>query len=379
MNFFKKTSVAVTLTVLLVALCCVWGYTRAYLSNQPEPESSGQNQQAGENNLNYFLNRIDDGADLFSMETTDTLARNNLDLSNTYGVVLSLKTANYLNGQDIETYAKNLFDQLSLGSKDMLLVIESSSQAWYLVYGAGLRSYADDNEGLVSLLRESLDDEFFQGGSDAGILALSQGLADWCQETLPAKDTSSTSGNPFLDHGDKVQILSLWDILSGVLFTLLVNIWWIILLLVVLNLVDRHRFREYIRQHPPGDLSIPPVFFRPILFWHRAGSAWYQRMLYLVTEAPFDEDDDDFGPNDGEDGGPFQGGFQGDSSAGPGPDVGPDAAHFQGGAGFQGNPEEAFRQEHRYHGLFGNLWGLVYEVMRSIQLTLQRFLRGGRM
>ena len=28
MKFFKKTSVAITLTVLIVALCCVWGYTR---------------------------------------------------------------------------------------------------------------------------------------------------------------------------------------------------------------------------------------------------------------------------------------------------------------------------------------------------------------
>ena len=29
MKFFKKTSVAILLTALLVALCCVWGYSRA--------------------------------------------------------------------------------------------------------------------------------------------------------------------------------------------------------------------------------------------------------------------------------------------------------------------------------------------------------------
>lgn len=36
---------------------------------------------------------------------------------------------------------------------------------------------------------------------------------------------------PFLQNDNKVQILSLGDVLLGILFTLLVNIWWIILLL----------------------------------------------------------------------------------------------------------------------------------------------------
>ncbi len=285
-EFFQKTSVAVTLTVLLVALCCVLGYTRAYLSNQPEPESSGQNQQAGENNLNYFLNRIDDGADLFSMETTDLLARNNLDLSNTYGVVLSLKTANYLNGQDIEPYAKDLFDQLSLGSKDMLLVIESSSQAWYLVYGAGLRSYADGNENLVSPAAGVSGRRIFPGG--AATTASSPSPRGWrtgARKPFPQGHQlclGQPLPGPWRQGADS---------------------------LPVGHSVGRplHPAGQYLVDHSPaggaesggpppvpgihpqaspGDLSIPPVFFRPILFWHRAGSAWYQRMLYLVTEAP---------------------------------------------------------------------------------------------
>ena len=56
----------------------------------------------------------------------------------------------------------------------------------------------------------------------------------------------------------------------GILFTLLVNIWWIILLLVVLNLIDRHRFREYITKHPPAPSPIPGLFPSPALL-ARAG------------------------------------------------------------------------------------------------------------
>ena len=50
MKFFRKTSVAVLLTALVVVLCCVWGYTRAYTSVQQQEET--QSQRAGENNLN---------------------------------------------------------------------------------------------------------------------------------------------------------------------------------------------------------------------------------------------------------------------------------------------------------------------------------------
>lgn len=142
-------------------------------------------------------------------------------------------------------------------------------------------------------------------------------------------DDTPEPGNPFLQNDNKVQILSLGDVLLGILFTLLVNIWWIILLLVVLNLIDRHRFREYITKHPPGSLSNPPVFFRPLLFWHGQGSSWYRRMLYLVTEAPY-EDDDDF-EDDGDQPGPDgTGGAQENAYTGPGPDVGPQASGFRG-------------------------------------------------
>lgn len=373
MKFFKKTSVAILLTALLVALCCVWGYSRAYEASHSDPDSVVQSQRAGESVLNYFLNWIDDGAGLFSMETTDTLARNNLDLNNTYGCLLALKTVNYLNGQDIASYSKDLFQQVDLGRKDMLLVIESSSQAWYLVYGGGLRTYAENNDALAALLKDNLDTDFFQGESDAGILSLFDDLEHWCAETLPVLDDTPEPGNPFLQNDNKVQILSLGDVLLGILFTLLVNIWWIILLLVVLNLIDRHRFREYITKHPPGSLSNPPVFFRPLLFWHGQGSSWYRRMLYLVTEAPY-EDDDDF-EDDGDQPGPDgTGGAQENAYTGPGPDVGPQAS------GFRGDPQEAFRREHRgLWGTWSRLWDMGWEWVHLLQDQVSRLFGGRRM
>ena len=44
MKFFKKTSVAILLTALLVALCCVWGYSRAYEASHSDPDSVVQSR-----------------------------------------------------------------------------------------------------------------------------------------------------------------------------------------------------------------------------------------------------------------------------------------------------------------------------------------------
>ena len=165
MKFFRKTSVAVLLTLLVIALCCVIGYTRA-APNTPQDISDAPAQQAGESGLNYYLSWIDDDAGLFSMDTTDTLARSNLSLHSNYGCLMAIQTINYLNGQDIETYAKNRFEETELGSMDMLLVIETSNQAWYLVYGGTLRPYVEESgvtPTLSSVVSSNLNASFFQG------------------------------------------------------------------------------------------------------------------------------------------------------------------------------------------------------------------------
>lgn len=291
MKFFRKTSVAVLLTALVVVLCCVWGYTRAYTSVQQQEET--QSQRAGENNLNYFLRQFQDDARLFDLDTTDTLARSDLELNNTYGTMLALRTANYLNGQDIETYAKDYFAKQKLGRTDMLLVIEVNSRAWYLVYGPGLRSYADGNQALATLVRENLDDAFFDGESNQGILSLFEDLETWCKDNLPEVEPVVQSGIPSLQINDKVQVISLWDVFLNIIFTLLVNIWWIILLLVALNVVDRYRFQKYVERHLPDNGDEPTAPFHPILFWHRQGSRWYGRMLDLVMDLENETDGDE--------------------------------------------------------------------------------------
>ena len=101
------------------------------------------------------------------------------------------------------------------------------------------------------------------------------------------------SGIPSLQINDKVQVISLWDVFVNIIFTLLVNIWWIILLLVALNVVDRYRFQKYVERHLPDNGDEPTAPFHPILFWHRQGSRWYGRMLDLVMDLENETEEDE--------------------------------------------------------------------------------------
>ena len=115
MKFFRNIPVAVSLTVLVVALCCFWGYERANLPVQTMEDVSGD-RAAGQSDLNYHLNWLDDAASLFTLDTIDAIARRNLVLDSTYHSFLAIQTVSYLNGADIETYAEETAQRVHLTS-----------------------------------------------------------------------------------------------------------------------------------------------------------------------------------------------------------------------------------------------------------------------
>lgn len=298
MKFFQKKSVAIVLTLLLVALCCVWGYSRVYSNIHPHTEIE-EPQRSGENNLNYYLNLVDDGADLFTLEVTDQIARKNLTINNTYGTKIAIKTVQYLNGKDIKTFAEDTAQNINMGSMDLLLVVDTDSKSWYVLYGADMQPYVDSatSNPLPALFEKHLNDDFFQDGSNDAILSLLDDFSQWCEENVPP--LSDTGTTPFYFDG-KAPSITIRAIITGILFTLAANIWWILLLLVVLNVIDRLRFDRHIAGCSP---DAPPVHpFHPILFWHRPGSRWYENM----TEQFFSQEEEDDEPFDDPSDGPSQ-------------------------------------------------------------------------
>lgn len=290
MNFFKKTSVAVVVAILVVALCCVWGYARV---NNQDPAAGTHyepDRSSGESNLNYYLTWISDRARLFSADTVDAIARENLTLDNTYGSLVAVKTVSYLNGRDIQSYAEETALDIGLDKRDMLLFLDSNSESWYVTYGADLVTYVESSGELPNLFRRHLNNAFWEeGNTDKAMLALFSDLDDWYEENIPPLEKNSTG---FLPSGSKVQAVSLGSVLSGILFTLLANLWWIALALIALNIVDRIRFDQFYENMTTEDGT--EARFHPFLFWHRPGSNWYEdRMEEALAEDDEEEDEED--------------------------------------------------------------------------------------
>lgn len=365
MKFFRKTSVAILLSVLIVALCCVWGYSRVYDAEMQE-NGDGTHQSAGESNLNYYLNQLDDRADFFSLETSDAIARQNLILDNRYTAMLVIKTVSHTNGMEIKEFAEQAYETLQLRDRDLFLVLDKNSQSWYLIYGGGLTGYAQLDDSLQSLFTRYLGVSFFTGESDENILHLMDGLDPWLEQHFPVNDSADQSIFPM---NGTIKTITIGAILSGIFFTLLANVWWIILIVIVFTFLDRMRLERYLAKHPVGTIS--PIPFRPILFWHNPGSRWYERM---VEDSLYDEEDDFTGDD-------FTGGdFTGDGfGAGDGQSTNQNedwqAYQNPGHVGEEpfGHRTDAYRMNGR--GLISNLMGLATELMRTAKDILHRFLR----
>ncbi len=369
MKFFKKTSVAVVISLLVVALCCVWGYTRAYdTSDQPTVHQEAD-RNSGESNLNYYLSWISDSARLFSADTIDTMARENLTLDNTYGSLVAVKTVSYLNGRDIQSYAEETALDIHLGPRDMLLFLDTNSESWYVTYGADLVSYVEASADLPNLFREHLNTTFWEeGNADKAILTLFEGLDDWYEDNLTPIEKD---GLGFLPVGGKVHSITIGSILSGIFFTLLANLWWIALAFIALNIVDRIRFDQFFAKKTAGDN--PDLRFHPFLFWHRPGSNWYQQQMEEAMEAEDEEDDEeDVDPPGGSSS--QQGGEN--YQSGPGYSTDPNEP---GPFGPQSGPEQPYQAAPgpgsrslfgQVMDLFQTLIDLVMSVLRTIQNTL---------
>lgn len=285
MKFFKKTSVAIVLTLLIVALCCVWGYTRVYVD--PVPQIDTTERSSIEGNLNYYLSQIDDNAGLFTLDTIDTLARKDLVLDNTYRSLLAIRTVNYLNGIDIAACAERAAEQMDLGDRNLLLLLDANTEDWYVVCGSQMTAYVEADGSLPSLFHRHFTASFWaeEADRDAVILAFFEDLEDWYAEALPQYDGSTST----LFQSTKVPTVTLHALLSGILLNVLANLWWIVLLLAVLHIVDRMRFQRYFTKYPPGTTGAP--LFHPFLFWHRAGSRWFEARMDEAMEEDDDEDD----------------------------------------------------------------------------------------
>ena len=91
-----------------------------------------------------------------------------------YGSILGLVTTDSLDGKSMEDYAMDASADLELGDSDMLLLIDTDTEQWYLAYGGDMADYVDND--LSILFRQNLG-SLFTGSAEKSVTGLYQGPA----------------------------------------------------------------------------------------------------------------------------------------------------------------------------------------------------------
>ena len=254
MKIFRKTGVAVLLTVLMIAAAIGIGRWRGAQAEAVPPPSSDLDTSLS---ASTYLNWISDGADVLSEAQENQIALYNANWVERYDSLIAVATVSSLS-EDIGDYAYNLGVEIELASADGILVVNAENGDCYLAVGA---DYPMTDSQVSSYLDRYLYEDAMAGNFGVGVLSLFDGINEFYLDNY---------GLGYLDNsGDQVYGGRSAGEMLGAVVVLLV------ILLVIASVLDSMRYTSY-RQRYYG-VPNPPYVFRPILFWHGPGWGWYRR------------------------------------------------------------------------------------------------------
>lgn len=226
-NFFGKKSVAVTITLIVIALAVVIGFsTGASRTPDYQPESNVAAQAWARENYEQYEQYLDDDAELFSDAMRRSIATTCAQLDYSYGSILGIATIDGLDDTYIEDRAYDEGLELGLGESDLMLLIDADSAQWYVAYGDEMAAYVDNE--LAILFQGALEDALFSGKADACMKKLLPELLDWYDGVFPTAREESYGEAQTGGFGAIMSILMI-----------------IIFIAIVVALISRPRRRYY--------------------------------------------------------------------------------------------------------------------------------------
>ena len=193
MNFFKKQGVAITITIILIVAALAIGFFGSAGKTEYAPESAASASGWAKEHAGEYQKFIRDDAGLLSASTEETLARIDAELDYTYASIMAVAVVDGLDGADIEDAAYDYGYELGCGESDLMLLIDTASQDWYLVWGEDM-AYFVNNE-LEIIFRSYMGEKVFSGSADKQLQALYTDLADWYADTIPVADAQGQTGS----------------------------------------------------------------------------------------------------------------------------------------------------------------------------------------
>lgn len=245
MKLLKSRGFAAAVMVLAIVLSSLYG-----LSRRPRVETPSGGRELDKNISTGAMEQyIVDRAGILSDKTEKALALYNANWDRWEGSILAVVTVD-APADSVEDAAYQWADTLQLGANDAILLLDPEGRDAALVASGRFYDAMGDPVQYINLY---LYDDFMAEAYDQGVLNLFAHI-----HLLFGTESSSGGG---------VWILgAFWPAVLA-----------LVVLLVFFSALDRVRHTAWRRRY--GGMGMPPVVFRPILWWHRPGSRWYRRRM----------------------------------------------------------------------------------------------------
>ena len=322
LKFFKNRAVAVIVLIIAIIGSSLYG-----LSKRPALDLPAGAPPLDESlSTGYYEDYIEDRADVLSASAERAISIYNANWDNQFGRIMAVFTTKEDTGDDAETIGWDVAEAWELGVDDAILVVKVqdgdyavvASGTFYDLFSAQSKSFVDT----------CVYDDFQEGDYGDGVLNLFR------QVHLAMGALTSA---PSVQYSSGIAVSSI------ILIVLLV-----VFLIVLFSLLDRMRYNTWYRRY--GMMGVPPVVYRPIIWWHRPGSAWYRRRMAAPPPPPRNP-----GPRPPMGGGPrppMGGGTRPPTNSGPRPPMG-------------GGPRPPAGGSHPSSGSFGGSRGGSFGSGRS--------------
>ena len=249
MKFLQKRSVAWTITALLIAAAVVIAWT----GGLDRSLSTGA-----------YERWVGDFAGVLSDEQVEQICLYNANWDNRYGSVIVVELLADAPDISLEDYTYDQANAFELGSFDAYLAIVPDTGEAY--FAAGIDYPLTDSQ-IGVYMSQYLYDYVQDGDYGDGVLNLFSHLNEYYLDNYG-------DGSGYSDDYYYVSYSSGWVMV----------VFWLILLVVVLSIIDSMRFNSYRARY--YGVAYPPYMFRPIFFWHGPRYGWYRRRWHRPAPPP---------------------------------------------------------------------------------------------
>ncbi len=255
MKLLKNRVFAVVVLIAVIALSSLYG-----LSRKPAVEVPEGGAPLDENvSASYLDPYILDNAHILSFRTEKMAGIYGANWDKMFGGILAVVTEDSVSG-DLEDAAWDWAERIGadgLGENDAILLVDAQAKDYRLI--ASGRFYDRIAAQPSSFVDSCLYDYVQRGDYDGGVTNLLGQLHLLMSDGGYQEDAFFTGG------------LGVFSLISSLVPVILL----IIVLVVLFNIIDGIRYSSWYGRY--GTMPVPPVVYRPIFWWHRPGSRWFQR------------------------------------------------------------------------------------------------------